>query len=174
MTTFEIKAHKEIDVSFQGINLTEFSFKVDNKVDSDEIVDTFIRSNHYSFDSLSNCRKKEPEKPYLKQAFNVDYLKIADFKKSSKEEISQFLIDYLNEANWGDDRNEFAMLLDKYFEIHSQFSLENDFYIISKDWFAQEDERVIEPESYCYTYYFLIISVDRKLNLLTFTEWTYD
>jgi len=78
-----------------------------------------------------------------------------------------------NEPDWGDDRNEFAKLLDRYFEIHNEFG-DNEFYILSKDWFDNEDERVIEPESWAYIYYFLIISVDRESNLLILTEWSYD
>ena len=173
MTTFETKGHREIDVSYQGINLTEFFFVADNQIDNDQIVDTFIRTKHFSYDSLRDCIKKEPNKGYLRQAFNIDKIKINDFRKFSKEETIKFLVDYLNEADWGDDRDEFATLLDNYFEIHNQFG-DNDFYVISKDWFYRDDERVIEPESWCYTYYFLIISVDRNLNLLTLTEWKYD
>ena len=112
-------------------------------------------------------------KPYLRQAFDTDRINISDFKKKSKKETAEFLYDFINQPDWGDDRNEFAKLLDKYFEIHNQFR-DNDFYIISKDWFDKGDDRVIEPESWVYSYYFLIISVDRNLNLLTLTEWTYD
>jgi len=173
MTTFETKKHIEIDENYQGINLTEFSIKVDNQIDNDQIVDTFFRTTNFSFDSLRDCVKKEPEKVYLKRSLNVDRIKITDFKKNSKEEIKKFLLDLLNEPSWGVDKNEFAKLLDKYFEIHNQFG-DIDFYIISKDWFNKGDERVIEPEYWVYTYYFLIISVDRSSNLLTLTEWTYD
>ncbi len=107
------------------------------------------------------------------RAFNIDRIKISDFKKLNKEETTKFLFDFLNEKDWGDDKNEFATLLNKYFEIHEQFD-NNDFYVISKDWFDRDDEKVIEPESWCYIYYFLIISVDRNSNLLTSTEWQYD
>lgn len=173
MTTFETKRHIEIDESYQGINLTEFDIKVDEQIDNDKVVDTFIRSKQFLFDSLRDCVKAEPDKGYLRQAFNVDKIKITDFKKTDKQGVSKFLSDFINEPDWSEDRNEFAKLIDKYFEIHNEFE-DNDFYILSKDWFDKKDEKVIEPESWVYTYYFLIISVDRKLNSLTLTEWTYD
>jgi len=173
MIIFEINRHIEINENFQGINLTEFSFNIDNNIDNDQIVDIFIKSNAFTYDSLRDCIKNEPDKGYLRRTFNFDKAKITDFKKYVKKEAGKFLIDFLNEPDWGEDRIEFSNLLDKYLEIHEQL-MSNDFYIISKDWFENNDERVIEPESWCYIYYFLIISVDRNSNLLTLTEWTYD
>lgn len=173
MTTIDTKRHIEINEGYQGINLTEFTIGVDELISNDQIVDTFILSKKFSFDSLRDCIKAEPDKGYLRQAFDVDKIKITDFKKTDKQGVSKFLFDFFNEPDWGDDRNEFAKLLDRYFEIHNEFG-DNEFYILSKDWFDKEDEKLIEPESWVYTYYFLIISVDRKSNLLTLTEWTYD
>lgn len=174
MTTFELKRHIEIDENYQGINLTEFSIKACKETDNDQIVEIFIRSTNFSVDSLRGVIKNNNEnKPYLRRAFEIDKINVTDFKKKSKEETATFLYDFINQPDWGDDRNEFAKLLDRYFEIHRQFG-ENDFYIISKDWFYKGDERVIEPDGWAYSYYFLIIMVDRNLNLLTLTEWTYD
>ena len=173
MTTIETKRLIEINEGYQGINLTEFAIGVDKQISNDQIVDTFIRSKKFSFDSLPDFAKAEPDKGYLRQPFDVEKIKITDFKKTDKQGVLKFLIDFLHEPDWSDDRNEFAKLLDRYFEIHNEFG-DNEFYILSKDWFNKEDERVIEPESWVYTYYFLIISVDRKSNLLTLTEWTYD
>jgi len=173
MTSFQIKRQIEMDVNYQGITLTEFSISADDNIGNDQIIDTFIRSCSFNYDSLRDCVKKEPDKGYLRQVFNIDKIKIADFKKHSKVGVTNFLCSFINRPEWGDDRNEFAKLLNWYFEIHDQFG-DNDFYVISKEWFDKDDERVIEPESWIYSYYFLIISVDRNLNLLTLTEWSYD
>ncbi|HRG19369.1 MAG TPA: hypothetical protein PLP39_09785, partial [Flavobacterium lutivivi] len=173
MITFETKRHIEIDESYQGINLTEFAFSIKNPLENDQIVDIFIRSKHFTYESLRDCIKKETDVKFLRRAFNIEKIKISDFKKINKEGTTKFLIDFLNEKDWGDDKNEFATLLNKYFEIHQQLG-NNDFYVISKDWFERDDEKVIQPESWCYIYYFFIISVDRNSNLLTFTEWKYD
>ena len=173
MTTFETKRHIKIDENYQGVNLTEFTINVDEQMDNEKIVDTFIKSKQFSFDSLRDRVKTEPEKGYLRQVFNVEKVKISDFKKADKQGVSKFLFDFINEPDWGDDRSDFAKLLDRYFEIHNTLA-ESDFYIISKDWFDKDNEKVIEPESWVYTYYFLIISVDRNSNILTLSEWTYD
>lgn len=173
MINFETKRHIEIDENYQSINLTEFAIKVDIQVDNDQIVDAFIRSNQFSYDSLRDCVKVEPNKGYLKQAFSIDNVKISDFKKTTKQGVTKFLLDFLNDNDWGDDRKDFAKLLDRYSEIHNIFE-ESDFFIISKDWFNKHDEKVIEPENWVYTYYFLIILVDRNSNLLTLSEWKYD
>jgi hypothetical protein len=156
MTTIDTKRHIEINEGYQGINLTEFAIGVDELISNDQIVDTFIRSKQFSFDSLRDCVKTELDRDYLRQAFDVDKIKITDFRKTDKQGVSKFLFDFINEPYWGDDRNEFAKLHDRYFEIHNEFG-DNEFYILSKDWFNKDDERVIEPESWVYTYYFLII-----------------
>jgi len=173
MITFKTKRHIEIDESYQGINLTEFAIEVDEQIDTDKIVDTFIRSKQFSFDSLRDCIKFGPDKGYLKRAFNFDKVSITDFKKTDKNGASKFLEDFINETDWGDDRDDFAKLLDRYAEVHNRIP-ESESYIISKDWFDEDDEKLVEPESWCYNYYFLIIYVDRNSRTLTFTEWTYD
>ncbi|MBP9083048.1 MAG: hypothetical protein KBH11_08225 [Bacteroidia bacterium] len=167
------KRHIEINEGYQGINLTVFAFGVDEQISNDQIINTCICSKNYSFDSLHESVKTEPDKVYLRQVFDIDKIKITDFKKTDKQGVLKFLIDFLYEPNWGDDRNDFEKLLDRYYEIHNEFG-DNEFYILSKDWFDKEDLRLIEPESWIYTYYFLIISIDRKSNLVTLTEWTYD
>ncbi len=171
--TFNIHRHLEIYEEYQGINLTAFTMEVDDQMDNDRIVDTFIRSTHFSYDCLADCVKAEPNKNYLGQAFNMDNIKISDFRKTDKYGVSQFLFDYINEPDWGDDRNDFAKLLDRYFVIHNELG-DNNFYILSKDWFDEKQDNVLLVEWWSYTYYMLIISVDRRSNVLTLTEWTYD
>lgn len=173
MITFETKKHVEIDKNFQGINLTEFAFWVDQPMDTEQIVATFIQSTQFSFDSLHDCVKADPEKGYLRRAFNVDRIKITDFKKTNKQGVAKFLLDFISAHDWGDDRNDFANLLDRYFEIHHGFT-GSDYFIISKDWFDKDNEIIVDPEYHIYGYYFLIVSVDRNSNTLTLSEWTYD
>ncbi|MEO9258264.1 MAG: hypothetical protein ABI207_07775 [Crocinitomicaceae bacterium] len=174
MTTFEIKQHIEIDEDYQGISLTEFSIMTDKQTENKDIIESFIHSTSFTVDSLREVVKIDTEnKPYLQCSFDIDKINIDDFKRKSKDETVEFLYDFLNQPDWGDDKNEFLKLLDKYFEIHNKFG-DIDFYIISKDWFNIDDQRLIKPESWVYSYYFLIISIDRNLNLLTLTEWTYE
>ena len=173
MTSFKTKNHIEINHNYQGINLTEFAFVFDNRTVDDQIVETFIRTKSFSNDSLRDCIKKEPNKGYLRRAFDIDKIKISHFKKTDKEGTLKFLTDFLSETDWGEDRQDFAKLLERYFEYYDEFN-DNRFYILSKDWFDKDDERLIEPESWCYTYYFLIISIDRNSTILNLSEWTYD
>jgi hypothetical protein len=173
MTTFETKKHIEINEGYQGINLTEFLIKADDQTTNDQIVDTFIRSASFAYDSLRDCIKKEPQRGYLRPLFNIDRVKITDFRKVYKEETAKFLLDFIA-SNWGDDKNPFVKLCDRYFETHHELGDNTDFYVLSMDWFDSDDERLIEPEKWAYTYYFLIISLDRNSSLLTLTEWFYD
>lgn len=124
---------------YQGINLTVFAIGIDELTSNDQIVETFIRSKQFSFDSLRDCVKAEPDKGYLRRAFNIDRVAISDFKKTDNQGASKFLSDFLNEPDWGDDRNDFAKLINRYFETCNTL-LGIDFYIISKDWFDIDDE----------------------------------
>lgn len=176
MTTFDIKRHIEINESYQGINLTEFYFESDKDIDNDTLVDIFIRSTHFSVDCLADVVKNNPEnKPYLRQAFDIDKITIADFKIYNKEGVAEYLLDILNDIDyWGDnDREDFKKFLDNYFVIYNKFN-DIQFYIISIDWFGEKDQKIVEPESWIYGYYYLIISVDRNTNLFTLSEWAYD
>ena len=174
MITFEVKRHIEINENYQGFSLTEFSFELNEKVTNDSVVDAFIHSKHFTSESLRDVVKHNPEsKPYLRQAFDVEQIKIDDFKKLDKVATTKFLVDFLNEPDWGEDRSEFAKLLDKYLEIQTPLS-DEDYYVISIDWFDKGDKRVLEPEDWIYSYYFLIIHTDRKSNTLILTEWSYD
>ena len=75
---FEINRHIEIDENYQGVNLTEFSFTVTDEPNSDLLVDNFMRSKQFSYGSLRDCVKNEPEKGYLRRAFNIDRIKVTD------------------------------------------------------------------------------------------------
>jgi len=173
MITFEITKHIEMDEENQGINLTEFSVTTDDQSGSDEMVEVFIRSSSFAYDSLRDCIKQEPAKGYLRRAFHFDRVSLADFRKTDKEGAWQFLIDFSNEPDWSIDRPVFIKQLARYRTVHNQMS-DGDFYILSKDWFDADDERLAEPERSCYIYYFLIISVDRGSGALILLEWTYD
>jgi len=185
MTTFEIKRHIEFCENFQGINLNEFFINADHNTSNDQIVDAFIRSRSFVYDCLWDSMKKETKEHcheqtgFLRRAFDFNKVKITDFKKCSKEETVNFLFAFLNKSDWGDDKSTFSNILDKYLEIHERF-LSDDFYIISQDWFdkgnwsERGDERLFTPECLIYSYYFLIISIDRNSGSLAITEWVYD
>ena len=171
---FSIVRHIEINEGDQGINLTEFSFMPIGEMGDDKLIKAFLDSDAYRIDSLRDLVKNNKENgAYLRRAFDMDKVKIPDFRKTGKGGVSEFLEAFLQEPDWRTDRDDFEQLLARYSEVNGQLE-ETDFYILSKDWFDKDDERLIEPESWVYVYYFLIISVDATKGLLTFMEWTYD
>lgn len=174
MFTCEVKQHIEVHENFQGFNLTEFSFSDNEGLSCEELVELFIRSTHYKFDCLPDVVKADTHnKPYLRQAFDTNEICISDFKKFDKLGISNYLLDFLNAPDWTDDRKEFEILHGKYLEIHNQLA-DADFFVISKEWFEQGDKRVLEPENWCYNYYFLILYLNKSTSSLILTEWAYD
>ncbi len=173
MSAFKTIRHRETFEGYQGCNLTEFKFHSDNNISEDQVVDNFLHSDSFKYDSLLDAIKREPNQGYLGRAFDIDKVTVADFIKVDKKGVINFLVDFSNKPDWGDDREDFSNLLDKYFEVHS--TLHDDaFYIISKDWFDKKDERLLEPQCWCYIYYFLIIYFNKADNILLLTEWTYD
>jgi len=173
LMNFRKKRHIEFDSNFQGLNLTEFSFEIEDDTNNNQIVDSFLRSEYYTYDCLRDCIKKEPNKGYLRSALNINNIEISDFRKYDKEKTIKFLVDYLNEPDWEEDKQDFIKLIDYFIEIINQ-SGNVDFYIISKDWFEHSDEKLIKFEYSVYIYYFLIILINKNSNSLTLTEWTYD
>lgn len=87
MINIETKRHIEINEGYQGINLTEFAIAIDEQIDNDQIVDSFIRSKQFSFHSLRACVKAEPNKGNLRRAFDIDKIKITDFRKTDKQGV---------------------------------------------------------------------------------------
>lgn len=169
MTTFKIQKQSVINENYQGYDLTGFSIHLDNEENCSKIVDTFIHSPFFTEDKKSDDRLN---KGYLSQIFAINKIDVSNFKKMTKSETLMFLVDFLNDPSWEDDRKEFATLLDKYFEVHKTLS-DKEFYILNKDWFDKDSE-ILNPVHWIFTYYFIIIHIDNELQTLTVTEWTYD
>lgn len=87
MINIDTQRHIEINEGYQGINLTEFTIAIDEQIDNDQIVDSFIRLKQFSFHSLRDCVKAEPNKGYLRRAFDIDIIKITDFRKTDKQGV---------------------------------------------------------------------------------------
>ncbi len=173
MHQFTITSHLEFSESYQGFAWTEFAIKGDEHKDADHIVDAFLHSTAYSYDSLYDCIKAKPNSGFLERAFDFEIAGLADFKKTDNAGACKFLLEFKDEGFWSNDVNQYTKLLECYFEIHNKNS-KAEFYIISKDWFPSGDPKVFEPQAWCYTYYFLIISVDLVSKTLTLSEWNYD
>lgn len=174
MLTCEVKRHVEVYENFQGFKLTEFGYSITEDLPSEATAGLFIRSQYFKFDCLPDCVKNDQDnRDYLRQAFDTDRISINDFKRFDKSGALKFLIDFLNDPDWADDKKHFASLLDKYLTHFEQLQ-DADFFIISKEWFEQGDKRVLDTEYWIYNYYFLILYIDKDSNTLQLTEWSYD
>lgn len=109
----------------------------------------------------------------MRQVFELDLIKLGDFKQTDKNGLVKFLNDYAKQDDWETDREDFIKIKDRFFEYLENYQPEN-FYIINKEWFDQNDKRLRQEESWIYTYYFLIIWLDKSSKLLTVSDWTYD
>ena len=170
MRVFQLQNQHCIDHNFQGVCITNFSIIPTADVSEERLLDHFIHSTAFSYDSLREVIKQNPNKPFLRQAFDPSLLSTDDFKRSSKAEVINFLNDFENEDDWGEsftlNKNQFLIILD---------SVKTDcFFIINKDWFAKGDRKVLEPHDWVYSYYFLIILIDKENSFLIISEWTYD
>lgn len=172
MITFTKKIQEDFYSDYQGCIITKFSFVSDTEISNDLLLETFILSESFTFDSLSKVKRDNPNQGYLRQAFDNDLIKINDFRHLDKKGIISYLNEYLSEWEY-DDRQYFEEILENYFKVLSNVSTDY-FYLISKDWFEKGDPKVREAERWGYVYYFLIIWIDKVDNTLTISEWFYD
>ncbi len=174
MPVFELKSQREINEDYQGVTISEFAFLKSEDFIERELIDYFIHSTSFTEESRSERIKNYTgDIGFLRQAFEIELLKINDFKQTDKDGVSKFLNDYAEE-DWGDtDGNDFVNIKNKFIEFLSDVD-SNSFYIISKEWFDENDKLLREPENWCYMYYFLIIWLDEKNKTLTVSEWKYD
>lgn len=170
MTAFKIKRHLEIDEDYQGINLTEFELLDEDYFSNEELLNQFIHSTHFTFDSLRDIIKNKSG--FLGQAFNSEVISSNDFKKLTKKQTLEFLDEFENDDSWGVDRKDFTVLKDKFISLIEDVK-NSTFYVLIKDWFKKPDDRVNE-NGWFYSYYFLIIWIAKEKSTLTISEWTYD
>jgi len=173
MTKFQFIRQECKDQNHQGICLTEFSFLRSNDFSEEQMIDSFLHSPHFSFESLRGVVKRNPENPFLRQAFEPKEILIGDFKKYTKEQVVNFLAEFANEDDWGNDRDDFLIIKNQFLEILTPTQSES-FYVINKDWFVESDFKIREPENSVFLYYFLVLWIDCKNSTLTISEWTHD
>ncbi|HEY8562883.1 MAG TPA: hypothetical protein VIL74_21070 [Pyrinomonadaceae bacterium] len=174
MPVFELKSQKEIDENYQGINISEFTYVNSDNISEENLIVSFIHSKSFAEDSRREIIKNDTaNRPFLRQAFEINLVSISDFKQLDKNGIKKFLDDYAEADDWGEDGNDFIKIKDGFIELLKGVE-SNYFYLLSKEWFEETDEKLREPENWIYTYYFLIIWIDKANKILTVSEWTYD
>lgn len=173
MPEFKLKAQEEIDKNYQGINLSEFTYSDAEDFSKEEVLDFFLHSKSFTVESRRERIKNHTGSiKYLSQAFEIDLVKISDFKKVDKNGVVRFLNEYVEDWTTT-DRDDFLIIQNKFIEFLNNVQ-SNCFYLVDKDWFDQKDKRLREPESWIYDYYFLIVWLDENRKTLTVSEWTYD
>lgn len=174
MPTFKLNFQNEIDKDFQGINISEFKYSNAEYHSEENLIDSFVHSESFTEESRREIIKNHKGAiPFLRQSFEIDLVKMDDFKQVDKNGLIKFLNDYSEVDDWETDRDNFIDIKDRFFEILENVQSKN-FYKISKEWFDQNDKRLRQEESWIYTYYFLIIWIDEFKKTLTVSEWTYD
>ncbi len=180
MPEFKLNFQDDVNIHCQGINLSEFTYSNEENISETELVDSFIHSTSYTEDSRRECIKNYiGEGSYLRQLFEIDLVKLNDFKTLDKKGIIQYLDNFDEMDNLGEKqavhfcKNIFFRLKDQFLELSKATQFDN-FYLISKKWFDRNDKRVRQVEYDCFDYYFLIIWADETNETLTVSEWTFD
>jgi hypothetical protein len=116
MRAFQFIEQENRDSEYQGFCITEFRF--DNLNTTEELmVDDFIHSSYFTSDSLREIIKQNPDKPFLRQAFNTTEISVHDFKKMTKQQVVSFLKNFEDEDNWGDiDKENFIKMKSQFWQ----------------------------------------------------------
>lgn len=173
MLEFALKSQECIDSDYQGICITEFTVLESGNLSKDEVVAQFIGSTAFSWDSLREIIKQNPNGGYLKGAFEQGKISITDFKKFTREQILGYLQE-LENSDWGSDKDHFLIIKKQFLSVLQSAKVDS-FYIIDKNWFEQDNGKVRgEFEYWVYIYYFIILWMDLHNSRLTISVWTYD
>ena len=111
---------------------------------------------------------------YLKGLFFSDNLIVDDFKKIPSDCIYYYLDGFSDsEEEWGEDMPAFKALLASFYK-KTQDSL-SSCYLINKEWFSDENNKVRSREFALYDFYFIIIWIDKNDSQSMFiSEWFSD
>ncbi len=81
MPVFKLNSQKEIDEDFQGINLSEFTYSNFENLSDENLLDSFIHLSSFTEESRRERIKNHTgDIPFLRQAFEIDFVEINDFK----------------------------------------------------------------------------------------------
>jgi hypothetical protein len=152
-----------------------YLFLTDSIPDSpNNFFNEFIHSDNFKEDCLPFIVKKSIGKNdrFLKHAFNANNLTIADFKILSNAEILHFFDEYSKDSKWGDDKDDFIVIMNRFSTLIRK-ETSDKFFLISKEWFDKAN-KILNEDSDIYLYYFLIIWLDVDNKMVNVCEWNYD
>ena len=142
--------------------------------DTSFLINEFLHSENFKNEALPFIVKKDTNSRFLflNRAFNEDVLSVKDFKLLRNDQLYEYFLKYSNESDWGDDRKDFKILLEKFNELFSKEAAEKVF-LINMDWFDKSNP-TLNSDSEFYLYYFITIWVDKSKQQLNVCEWIYD
>ena len=159
---FKLNSYKETERGSQEIDVLEFTFSSENlsheNPSEENVVDHLIHSK--SFIDTRSGEQAEIQTGdilFLNHVFEIDLLKVSDFKQTDKNGVIKFLDDYdfyTGEEGLKDteELRDFIDLKNGFNEVLNSVQSSN-FFIISKEWFDEEDQRLQQDESWVYPYY---------------------
>lgn len=149
-----------------GFDISVFDF-------SDELnLSDILKIETLQADMQKELVKKDSANEYLKPLFILDRLDVKDFEKfKSKEELFQYLEAFADNDKWFEFNKVFKRSIIQFKSYFSSISA-NDAFLINKDWFTLESEKVREREFLCYGFYLLIIWFDLDKGKLYTCEWS--
>lgn len=146
-----------------------------NPIIWDDFLEYFLQSKYFINDCLPFFIKKYPKPTfrYLKHAFREDQLKANDFRIFNKVELLNYFENYSNDESWGDDRNDYIVLMNNFKKIISKENCDY-YFVINKEWFPNNSNKLYSDSADLYSYYFLILWIDVENKFLNVCEWNYD
>ena len=181
MQTLNLKNHIELGAKMGQINLTEFSLS-ETITDPDEPVESFIRSDYYEKDCRNDFVKANSHLKFLQSPFALNNIYAKDFKKLDKDQFQKYIIDYRDSGNWNSQEETIKTLVSGFFDLYPNFDRQI-FYVLNKEWFepprgvkhsVEDLDTRLKYDSYCYSFFVLIIWLDLTENTLTASEWYCD
>jgi len=156
-----------------------FSINIYDVIGSYKFVDLLQMEELFDVDiQLPQVREdikmKGKKSLYLRGLFNSKKLSIKDFKLIQDKGIYYYLEGFSDsEEEWGKDKIIFKSLLSKFTDI-TKDSL-SECYLINKEWFNANSNKVKAREFALYDFYFIILWIDKKDNSkLYISEWFSD
>lgn len=131
------------------LTVNEFKIK-EGDLDISQLIAEKVLENAIKPEKLKNNNE------YLGSLFTPECLSKKDFKFINSDGIYFYLEGFSDSTEeWGDDKNLFKILLNEFKSLTSPFI--NGCFLINKDWFDINSNKVKQREYSLYDYYLLII-----------------
>ena len=174
VTTFLHKTHSEIISCYQVLNYNVFSFTSPNSDSPEAIFESFINSKQVSTDILLTYHKYE-KVDSLPSALHPMSEPVSRTKNEfillNKNEVIAALESFANDPSWYDDKSDFKVLLDCYFELIKHVT--TDLFYVGNELFSNAKPEWKTSDN-TFIYEFEIIYIDQSKGEIGISAWSYD